>query len=203
MSRFTRPITRILRKVTRPVRDGVRKVVMTDRIQRSAHLDDEDRTEKRRRWHVLVDLIHEQCPKDKVVMAEVGVRSGVNSAHILKYCPQIEILRAVDIAPITPNYEWILELDRFDFIEGDSADVAATFADETFDIVFVDADHSEASVRRDVAAWRPKVKKGGVLSGHDYGSKNHPGVKIAVDDMFAGHPQPIKVDANKVWWTIC
>lgn len=201
MSRYTRPLTRILRKVTRPVRDGVRMRVMTDRIQRSARLDDEDRTEKRRRWHVLVDLIHEQCPKQRVVMAEVGVRSGVNSAHILKYCPQIEILRAVDIAPITPQYEWILELDRLDFIQGDSAEVAETFEDDLFDIVFVDADHSEASVRRDVAAWLPKVKPGGVIAGHDYGSKNHPGVQVAVDDIFAHHAHPIELDANKVWWT--
>jgi predicted O-methyltransferase YrrM len=202
MSRYTRPITRILRKYTRPLRDGVRMRVMTDRIQRSVHLADEDRTEKRRRWHVLVDLIHEKCPKEKVVMAEVGVRSGVNSAHILKYCPQIEVLRAVDIAPITSNYEWILELDRFDFIQGDSADVAGTFDDDIFDIVFVDADHSEASVRRDVGAWLPKVKPGGVIAGHDYGSKNHAGVKIAVDDIFSGHAHPIELDANKVWWTI-
>ena len=176
--------------------------IMTDRIQRSARLDDEDRTEKRRRWHVLVDLIHEKCPKENVIMAEVGVRSGVNSAHILKYCPQVGVLRAVDIVPITTGNEWILKLDRFEFIEGDSVDVARTFDDETFDIVFVDADHSEASVRRDVAAWLPKVKLGGIIAGHDYGSKNHPGVKIAVDDLFCGHAHPIKLDANKVWWTI-
>ena len=36
------------------------------------------------------------------------------------------------------------------------------------DIVFLDADHKYKSVKEDIEAWYPKVRKGGILSGHDF-----------------------------------
>ena len=44
---------------------------------------------------------------------------------------------------------------------------AATFADATLDFVFIDADHSYEAAKADIAAWRSKVKPGGILCGHD------------------------------------
>jgi predicted O-methyltransferase YrrM len=49
----------------------------------------------------------------------------------------------------------------------DSALAAARFDDASLDAVFIDADHSEEAVTRDIAAWLPKVKRGGVIAGHD------------------------------------
>ena len=65
-------------------------------------------------------------------------------------------------------------------IKGDSADSAAAFADESVDFVFIDADHSYAGISRDITAWLPKVKRGGVLAGHDY----HSDVQRCVDERF-------------------
>ena len=42
------------------------------------------------------------------------------------------------------------------------------FPDETFDFVYLDADHSYKGCLRDLRCWNPKVKKGGILAGHDY-----------------------------------
>ncbi len=53
----------------------------------------------------------------------------------------------------------------------------------------------------DLEAWVPKVKPARVIAGHDYGSHNHPGVKIAVDGFLDEHPHPLRLEANKVWWT--
>jgi hypothetical protein len=50
----------------------------------------------------------------------------------------------------------------------DSALAAGRFADKSVSFVFIDANHSEESVSRDIAAWLPKVKPGGVLAGHDW-----------------------------------
>ena len=44
---------------------------------------------------------------------------------------------------------------------------AATFADATLDFVFIDADHSYEAAKADIAAWKSKVKPGGILCGHD------------------------------------
>lgn len=42
------------------------------------------------------------------------------------------------------------------------------FKDESLDAVFIDADHSYEAVKKDIADWMPKVRKGGILAGHDY-----------------------------------
>lgn len=53
------------------------------------------------------------------------------------------------------------------------------------DLVFIDAGHDYASVRADLAAWEPRVKRGGLLSGHDYVHEGpHAGVGQAVDERF-------------------
>jgi len=59
----------------------------------------------------------------------------------------------------------------------DSADAAHLFADHSLDFVFIDASHDFDGVRRDVAAWLPKVRVGGVFAGHDAGC---PGLLNAV-----------------------
>jgi cephalosporin hydroxylase len=64
----------------------------------------------------------------------------------------------------------------------DSVKAAELYADKSLDFVFVDADHTHDGVVADIRAWLPKVKKGGVLAGHDYTS--HQGVHDAVDTVF-------------------
>ena len=80
--------------------------------------------------------------------------------------------------------------------------VEAAESYRSLDLVFVDADHAEASVRADIAAWLPRVRHGGVLAGHDYGSaydgtEHWPGVKTAVDELLG--PNSVRVEGS-VWW---
>ena len=49
-----------------------------------------------------------------------------------------------------------------------SVDAAKIFQDEFFDFVYIDAAHDVDNVLKDLKAWYPKVKKGGVFAGHDY-----------------------------------
>jgi predicted O-methyltransferase YrrM len=169
------------------------------RIQRTALLAPEDRSDKRRRQHVLVDLVNEHFPAPPVRVAEIGAAAGNTSAHLVRYCPQIQELVAIDLHE--PVADFIAGVPNIRFVRGYSDEVARRFENESFDLVFIDADHTEEWVSRDLAAWMPKVKRGGVIAGHDYGSRNWPGVRIAVDRFFAGHPHPIRIEANKVWWT--
>jgi hypothetical protein len=48
--------------------------------------------------------------------------------------------------------------------------------------VFLDGSHTYEDVRDDITAWWPRVEKGGLLAGHDYGHRRHTGVKKAVDE---------------------
>lgn len=73
-------------------------------------------------------------------------------------------------------------LGRLCPIRMESTRAAGLFPDGYFDLVFIDAQHSYEAVKADVLTWRPKVKAGGILAGHDYG-RGHPGVMAAVDEL--------------------
>ena len=70
--------------------------------------------------------------------------------------------------------------DMVTIIEGDSADSAARFKDGEAFFVFIDAAHDYDSVKRDVSAWLPKVRKDGILAGHD---ANYEPVEKAVKEL--------------------
>jgi len=49
-----------------------------------------------------------------------------------------------------------------------SWDGAAFYKDNSLDFIFIDAAHDYESVKKDINAWYPKVKKEGIIGGHDY-----------------------------------
>jgi hypothetical protein len=85
-----------------------------------------------------------------------------------------------------------------------SVNAAKLFPDNSIDIVFIDACHEYECVKEDINAWFPKIKKGGIISGHDYqwGDKRPGGapVKKAVDEIF-GVTNVTFIDGNweNVW----
>lgn len=64
------------------------------------------------------------------------------------------------------------------------------------DLVFIDGDHSEASVRRDIAFWLPRLRQDGMLCGHDADRKS---VLSALDALVPDHKG---VPGTSLWyWT--
>jgi hypothetical protein len=57
---------------------------------------------------------------------------------------------------------------RVELVRDYSLPAAARYADGFFDWVYLDADHRYEAVAADIKAWWPKVRRGGVLSGHDF-----------------------------------
>ncbi|MCS7092137.1 MAG: class I SAM-dependent methyltransferase [Patescibacteria group bacterium] len=49
-----------------------------------------------------------------------------------------------------------------------SMEAVCDFEDESLDFVYIDANHQLKYVIEDIVEWSKKVKKGGVISGHDY-----------------------------------
>lgn len=88
-------------------------------------------------------------------------------------------------------------------IKSYSWDGASHFKDSTIDFVFIDADHSYDSVKKDLEAWYSKVKSGGLFSGHDYEpyeKHNHPGVKKAVDEFASNLGIVVNQQPGTVWY---
>jgi predicted O-methyltransferase YrrM len=73
-------------------------------------------------------------------------------------------------------------LDDVTLIVRDSPKAAHLFADESVSFVMLDGDHSYDGVTRDIDAWWPKIKPGGLLAGDDY--QLYPTVAKAVHDYF-------------------
>ncbi len=71
-------------------------------------------------------------------------------------------------------------------VQAISWEAAERYADESCDFVFIDAAHDYTSVIKDLQAWYPKVKTGGVFAGHDYAWGVD--VKRAVDEFMDGRP---------------
>lgn len=64
--------------------------------------------------------------------------------------------------------------------------------DELLDAVYIDADHSYLSVKKDLAWSRKKVKKGGFIMGHDYHNEMFPSVVQAVSEFCQQYSLEIK-----------
>lgn len=84
--------------------------------------------------------------------------------------------------------------DRVDIVRADSVAAAKDIEEESLDFVFIDADHSYEGCLADIDAWEPKVRKGGMISGHDYNQK-WPGVVRAVDERYPSRT----VSHDSVW----
>jgi predicted O-methyltransferase YrrM len=59
-------------------------------------------------------------------------------------------------------------LDMLTVKQARSEKAAYDYADGSLDFVYIDAAHDFESVKRDIDAWLPKVKNGGILAGDDY-----------------------------------
>lgn len=77
-----------------------------------------------------------------------------------------------------------------------SLEAAEAFGNNSVDFVFFDTNHSYGYVTKELKAWFPKVKKLGVMAGHDYRT----GVRVAVDNFFK---QSIEVYVGQIALSWC
>lgn len=75
--------------------------------------------------------------------------------------------------------------EGINLINMDSVEAAQFYPDGFFDLVFIDADHTYKGCKRDILAWMPKVRKGGILCGHDYEGpmKDYPGYDFSDENL--------------------
>jgi hypothetical protein len=130
------------------------------------------------------------------VGAEIGVCEGLYSEILIRSNPDLK-LYAIDpwteyegykdyhLADLQQKYEEArirLKPYNVEFIRDFSMNAVKRFADESLDFVYIDAAHDYNHVLEDIREWEKKVKKGGIIAGHDYGNRRNYGVVKAVTD---------------------
>lgn len=68
----------------------------------------------------------------------------------------------------------------------------------SFDLVFIDADHSYEAVRFDILNFAPLVRPGGILCGHDYGPQPMRNGLIKAVKEIVRNPREA---GDMIWWT--
>lgn len=160
-------------------------------------------------------------------ICEIGVKEGAHFNSLLKG-QHIKIAYGIDIwaetgvrsqnddsyeqQKLDKLYQEMKGLEsrdsRVKIIKCFSPQVSEQFADELFDFVYIDADHTEAAVYTDLCAWWNKVRPGGVLAGHDYcectlncddGSQVVFGVISAVNKFISERGLSLHVDNEHPW----
>jgi len=86
---------------------------------------------------------------------------------------------------------------HYEAIKGDSTESASLYEDGSLDFVFIDASHDYESFKKDLFAWFPKVKVGGLISGHDFADP-YPGIMKAVRDHLAD--EHVGVTPSTCWF---
>ncbi len=118
------------------------------------------------------------------ICAEIGVLEGYYSKKILEQNPKT--LYLIDVWMPLKNYEDITNninypnafakvknmsdsyANKCVMIKETSIEASKNFKNNFFDFIYIDANHCYEEIKKDIFAWFPKVKNGGVLSGHDY-----------------------------------
>jgi len=90
--------------------------------------------------------------------------------------------------------------DRWEMIRMYSLEAAAVLPND-LDFVYLDGDHSYGNVKKEIEAFEPKIKSGGILCGHDYYGKDD-GVQKAVDECGRGKALQVWEPVNMWWWMV-
>lgn len=85
------------------------------------------------------------------------------------------------------------EYPNYHFLRKTSAEALDDFEDGSLDFVYLDGDHCFEAVTFDMAKWSKKLRKGGILAGHDYAKHKKQGVKIHVVQAVRGYTDAYKI----------
>ncbi len=188
------------------------------------------------RGEAIVDVLARNhiLEQDRIVGAEIGVWNGELSEFLLREIPNLE-LHMIDIwrpaekdsllrasnqpgaasRPANHIARKFEAVRRTDFARGRrhirqllSTEAARKVQAGLLDFVFIDADHTAEAVYRDLVAWYPRVRRRGILCGHDIDhpetikAAKHFGVRVALDVFLSEYKvgSPVETGPDTTWF---
>lgn len=154
----------------------------------------------RMRWDALAGIVKQNGYTKGV---EIGCGKGLNAHRLLSLCRNLHLIGVDYWPPDYPNsdgtprgprisrtieakyHDRMKEFaERVTLMRMPSLEAARQFDEGSLDFVFIDGDHSYEGCKADIEAWSPKVRKGGLIAGHDFNETDYPGVCRAVREVF-------------------
>jgi SAM-dependent methyltransferase len=138
------------------------------------------------------------------VFAEIGVERAKYTKHLLTTMPHASVA-AVDPWLAYGGYREHVTQSKLDgfyaetqarlaefggrakILRETSVEAATCFPDNSFDVVYIDGNHTLPYVIADLHAWVRKVRPGGMVCGHDWGRRRVGHVKEAVEAWVAAY----------------
>ena len=149
-----------------------------------------------------------------LVGVEVGVFGGGHAIDMLHHLP-IKKLYLVDPYMDYDDYPELKGLgehtmkdaqkrlksfkDKTVWVRKTSEDAVSYISDD-LDFVYIDANHRYSFVKQDIECWYPKIREGGILGGHDFGTA-HKGVSDAVLEFVYKMGLDLLCGGND-WWIV-
>ncbi|KAF4747636.1 hypothetical protein FOZ63_031629 [Perkinsus olseni] len=169
------------------------------------------------RWDTAIALLEEMAVHrgPNLAVVEIGVFSGHFSDFVLGALPNVTLIGIdpyygddgtfpPELAHLDPVMVYEQTKERYSKY-GERAKLWATTSkeasrvipDESVDLIFIDGCHEYDCVREDIDLWLPKLRPGGIMSGHDFSDK-WPGVVRRVNEIRTG--QDLFLGMDFMWW---
>lgn len=149
--------------------------------------------------------LDELCKKHlnkEMVGCEIGSFSGVSSRLISSYIKELYCIDLWGAYPEVPAVHMARAEQIFDEnkpeniikVKKDSS-CLSEFEDGFFDFIYIDGWHKYQQVKNEIELALKKIKKGGIIAGHDY---NQSEVARAVNEFFK-----VEVYSDSSWCAVC
>ena len=115
-------------------------------------------------------------------VAEIGVNQGEFSELILEIA-EPNLLHLIDawnsktyhaglFEKVADKFKSLIDNGRVQMHRELSTAAAGGFEDDYFDWIYIDTDHSYATTKEELLRYASKIKRGGIIAGHDYTTGN-------------------------------
>ena len=151
---------------------------------------------------------------------ELGVGTGVFSKAICDYT-KLSVVYGIDqysdhhdeqeMQSMKTLLSKEIKENRYKFLRGKFCDLVNGFSDETFNFIYIDGyAHTGQEQGSTLVEWWPKLKRGGIFSGHDYHPRYARTVS-AVNDFINKHSLKLNIVNEQVsramsiypsWWCV-
>lgn len=147
-----------------------------------------------------------QWAKEKIDMnltVEIGTFAGENAVIMSEYFKKVytidpwqngydqnDLASSIDFNEVEKAFKnRTININNIIHIKKTGEEALNDFENESLDFVYIDGNHQEAAVIKDINSWRLKVKKNGIIAGHDlsWSSVQNAIASCSLDLVFTSH----------------